>query len=850
MSQRDRRDYDPSEPSTSSGYRKTGASSSSRTPYSRSQESTVREGSEYDAGPSSSSTYSEQHGAEPMAVDPAGGDNKSVQHGRRSFLQTTFVTKPSNLVTKKGTSGEQIILQSNYFKLLTLPNWCLYKYRVDYEPEEERTVVRKGLLKLHKEKVGPYIFDGTILYTTARLPEKLELVSARKSDNAHIKISIRLVGDVTQDDPHYIQVFNIIMRKCLEHLKLQLVGRNYYDARNKISIYEYKLELWPGYITSIHQHEYNILMCCEVSHKVMRQQTLLDILADCYRHNSHDFRSEFCRNVIGIIVLTDYNNNTYRIEDVDWNANPSSTFPKKTGENVSYREYYWEKYRINIVDMTQPMLVTRNKPKERNANKGDLVYLVPELCRATGLTDNMRENFYLMKALSTHTRVNPEARIAKLRSFNERLRKEPKVVEELKDWKMTLDTNLVEVPARILPPEKLLFGRNTIINSQLGDWSRNMQRAPLARSKELRNWILIGCDRERQNIEQFVRRLLDVSRGISFRVEHPRIQWIRDDKSSTYTENLEYVLSKFVPDLVFCVVSNNRADRYVAIKKKCCIDRPVPSQVFLQKNLCSRTVMSIATKVAIQMNCKLGGAPWYIENPLKGLMTIGFDICHDAATKGRKFLAMVATVDQSLAQFYSSITLYHNYEELVEQLCMGVSKAVQAYRANNKALPMCLLIYRDGVSDGEVPQVYENEVGNLKKKLEELYYGPNYKMSFIIVSKRINTKLFYRRNNPPVGTVVDDIITSPFKYDFFLVSQVVRQGTISPTSYSVISDNSGLNPEAMQRITYKLTHLYYNCSTTVRVPAPCHYAQKLSFLVGKFLHRPPHSQLENQLFFL
>ena len=63
----------------------------------------------------------------------------------------------------------------------------------------------------------------------------------------------------------------------------------------------------------------------------------------------------------------------------------------------------------------------------------------------------------------------------------------------------------------------------------------------------------------------------------------------------------------------------------------------MPSQVFLQKNLSGRNTMTIATKVAIQMNCKLGGAPWTIENPLKGLMVIGFDICHDANTKGKDF---------------------------------------------------------------------------------------------------------------------------------------------------------------------------------------------------------------------
>lgn len=40
MSQRDRKDYDPSEPSTSGGYRRERThGSSSRTPYSRPQES-------------------------------------------------------------------------------------------------------------------------------------------------------------------------------------------------------------------------------------------------------------------------------------------------------------------------------------------------------------------------------------------------------------------------------------------------------------------------------------------------------------------------------------------------------------------------------------------------------------------------------------------------------------------------------------------------------------------------------------------------------------------------------------------------------------------------------------------
>ena len=49
-----------------------------------------------------------------------------------------------------------------------------------------------------------------------------------------------------------------------------------------------------------------------------------------------------------------------------------------------------------------------------------------------------------------------------------------------------------------------------------------------------------------------------------------------------------------------------------------------------------------------------------------------------------------------------------------------------------------------------------------------------------------------RVSNPPSGTVVDDVVTQPECYDFFLVSQSVGQGTVNHTSYNVIEDNSGL----------------------------------------------------------
>lgn len=103
------------------------------------------------------------------------------------------------------------------------------------------------------------------------------------------------------------------------------------------------MELWPGYITSIRQHETNILLCGEISTKVMRMTTLHDILTECVQ-NCKDYKDAFSKEVIGSTVLTDYSNKTYRIDEVDFDRNPLSTFDTKDGK-ITFVEYF-KKVRI------------------------------------------------------------------------------------------------------------------------------------------------------------------------------------------------------------------------------------------------------------------------------------------------------------------------------------------------------------------------------------------------------------------------------------------------------------------------------------------------------------------------
>ena len=46
-------------------------------------------------------------------------------------------------------------------------------------------------------------------------------------------------------------------------------------------------------------------------------------------------------------------------------------------------------------------------------------------------------------------------------------------------------------------------------------------------------------------------------------------------------------------------------------------------------------IMSVAGKIGMQLNCKLGGDLWAVEVPLKGLMVVGYDTYHDSSKKGQ-----------------------------------------------------------------------------------------------------------------------------------------------------------------------------------------------------------------------
>lgn len=280
------------------------------------------------------------------------GPSHGTENRRKGPRFDLDFTRPGEIKTGHGTDAARnqaiIQLKANYFRLSNRPQFTVYQYHVDIEPEVDSTRIKRGIFYECTKNIRiKMVFTGTSLYTTEKLPEDVTVINgSRKQRNnpdetSPVTIKIKLIKEVTSfQEVEVFQVFNTIMRQALQGLKLQLVGRNYFDAVASVPIHNLRVEVWPGYLTSIRQHDDNVLMCCETTSKVMRNETLYQIFKTCV-DNHGNFREAFSKSVLGLTVLTDYNNKTYRVDDVDFEQTPESTFETKNGPK-SYMSYYYE----------------------------------------------------------------------------------------------------------------------------------------------------------------------------------------------------------------------------------------------------------------------------------------------------------------------------------------------------------------------------------------------------------------------------------------------------------------------------------------------------------------------------
>ncbi len=103
---------------------------------------------------------------------------------------------------------------------------------------------------------------------------------------------------------------------------------------------------------------------------------------------------------------------------------------------------------------------------------------------------------------------------------------------------------------------------------------------------------------------------------------------VRDTNASSFVNEIKQITSQNqnLQILVF-VIPRQDSNLYTAIKRTCCCELAIPSQVITKKNLeiNKPKTMSVVTKVAIQMSCKLGGSPWGVIVPVEVFFIINLN---------------------------------------------------------------------------------------------------------------------------------------------------------------------------------------------------------------------------------
>jgi len=205
---------------------------------------------------------------------------------------------------------------------------------------------------------------------------------------------------------------------------------------------------------------------------------------------------------------------------------------------------------------------------------------------------------------------------------------------------------------------------------------------------------------------------------------------------------------------------------------------------------------SYLRQLMLKINPKLGGTnvalhentpamPSILKD--KSLMIMGADVNHPAPADRitPSIAAAVGSFDNEFTNYYTTVSMQpKSREEMIKKLDQMVYDILVNYRNHQKKLPQKIIVYRDGVSEGQFQHVIDNEYSLLEKAFKS--FGPNYnpKITFIIVQKRHHARFV------PKGRLV--CVFKSFLFNYKFINKLYLRARVVPriTTYWKIKISS------------------------------------------------------------
>ncbi len=733
-----------------------------------------------------------------------------------------------NLIKKPmpGTEGKKIELIANHFRLL-LQDMTYYHYDIDIKlgqesgtgfvaiagPKERKMrklaqnenmqVIRK-LANEWREVFGgkAYVFDGQKnLYTKDKLRisdgkqvsryvsiefdgyrEQTYEVSVQFANEVHIS----LINDFYDGKLDYIpqeafQALEIVLRFTPTQTRIP-VGRSLYNREDQTYIGE-NANMAYGHYQSVNLTEVGPTVLIDRSCTLIRTAgTLLDFIKNSMRGVRDMATTPFNDQMIsalnfhlsGLKIYTEHvgGKRKFTIDSLSFLKPDECKFEvnEKTGSGkkaTTVTKYFKDEYNITLNYRNIPCLLVKGGHKR---------YLPVEVCKVYEDQPLPRKNItptLTAEVVRRSGQQKPLNRFSVIQESAETIENESH--DLLNQMGVQMITKPIKVNARVMIPPNIQGSDKRVFDG-----------------KKLNEWCFVNLSpnvrAHKQKVNQFIDNLIDEGKRMGINIETKPSKVVDIEYKGQKTIDNIFMnaknLCKNLQIILFCIPSEN--DIYYDIKYCGDMKYGIITQCIKDERLLD-TPRGYFSNFLLKINGKLDGRNTSISAPERPLIMktptiiIGADVTHPAPADRMlsSVAACIGSYDKDFSHYCASITVQkRSRDEIITRFDFMIEELLNQFQKCNKILPKNIVVFRDGVSEGQFDQVLDHEYQLLVETCHKL--EPNYKplVTFIIVQKRHHTRFLPlkeadalgKAGNIPPGTVVDTTVTHPSLHEYFLCS--------------------------------------------------------------------------------
>ncbi|TKA58520.1 hypothetical protein B0A53_00261 [Rhodotorula sp. CCFEE 5036] len=445
-------------------------------------------------------------------------------------------------------------------------------------------------------------------------------------------------------------------------------------------------------------------------------------------------------------------------------------------------------------------------------------------------------------------------------------------------WGLEVEKDLLRLTGRVLPPPKVLYNQKSKTaapNVRFGAWNL-IESKFLVPAIPLTRWSVavfapqqvapppaVVAFFQQQLLKQAALRGMDIRAprsGIKITYwngQEDKIEPLKRAANDVVLNNPENP-QQHPPQMIFCILRDPKD--YDDIKRKAALELriAIPTQVMLVKNIFKpKGVDQYAGNLLLKVNAKLqginstvdlAGVPRFVAGKT---MLLGADVTHPTGfgtpaageEVGSSIAAVVGSSEPSNMRYSAQVREQTGRKEFVTDLEAMSETLIRGFVASNRGnKPESIVMFRDGVSEGQWAPVVHAEVSALKAAFRKIDPTWEPKLTYIVCMKRHNVRLFCanpqdadRTGNLPPGVVVDQTITHPYVFDFFLQAHAGLKGTAKPTRYVVLLDENGYKSDELQKMTNSLSFSFARATRSTSLVPPAYYADIVATKARSFV---------------